>query len=149
MQPNYSGTCNTTKSCTEYRQNICSVHLLVSYPIVHSQTTECDYYDYSCGYDTTYDNSEEYCDDYPYLPQCKDCTDYLEDFKIKKKVEAMKCSEFKDQGYSCVPFHVCQNGQINTSGTGIFTIRLQSLAPPVQNYFNPADAKCPDQMVKL
>ena len=30
MQPNYSGTCNTAKSCTKYSQNICSVSL--SYP---------------------------------------------------------------------------------------------------------------------
>ena len=27
MQPDYSGTCNTAKSCTEYSQNICSALL--------------------------------------------------------------------------------------------------------------------------
>ena len=42
---------------------------------------------------------------------------------VKEDLDNKKCSEFENDGYQCVPFFACKNGEIVTNGIGIFATR--------------------------
>ena len=65
---------------------------------------------------------EDYSYDYDYDPSI-DCSKYGKAKEIKEALDNKKCSEFVDEGYQCVPFYVCNEGEIITHGGGVFSIR--------------------------
>ena len=42
---------------------------------------------------------------------------------VKEDLDNKKCSEFENDGYQCVPFFACKDGEIVTNGIGILATR--------------------------
>ena len=47
-----------------------------------------------------------------------DCSIYADDIRTIKDLAKKKCSEFANDGYRCVPFQACEEGEIKTDGRG-------------------------------
>ena len=88
-----------------------------------------DYY----AYDTNYEY-EDYDNEI-------DCSIYGQAQLIFKDLEKKKCSEFKEDGYRCVPFYSCKGGEIITDGRDILGVRGA--------IFNPLDSKCDDSYTDI
>merc|ERR1711902_476221 len=73
----------------------------------HKNEHNDDYYDYE-----KYDYSYEY--DYGKT----NCSIYGEALKTIKKVDMLKCNEFRNDGFRCVPYYACKGGEIITNGAG-------------------------------
>ena len=43
---------------------------------------------------------------------------YANALEVIEELEEKKCSDFDDDGYRCVPFQSCKDGEIVTSGAG-------------------------------
>ena len=43
--------------------------------------------------------------------------------QVRKDLANKKCSEFADEGYRCVPYYACNDGEILTHGQQIISIR--------------------------
>ena len=67
-----------------------------------------DYYGYQDEYNYGYDD---------HLDE-SDCSIYANALKEIEELEEKKCSEFSNDGYRCVPFQACKDGEIVTSGAG-------------------------------
>ena len=77
-------------------------------PIDSFSDTESDYYDYGYEYDYVYE----------YLQDDSNCSIYSNALKKIEELEQKKCSEFVNDGYKCVPFQACKDGEIVTNGAG-------------------------------
>ena len=70
-------------------------------------------------YDYTYRDNYDY--NYDYLerpPENVNCSLYEGPKKVTEDLENKKCTEFKEEGYRCVPFYACKGGEIITNGVG-------------------------------
>ena len=88
-----------------------------------------DYY----AYDTNYEY-EDYDNEI-------DCSIYGQAQIIIKEIENKKCSEYKADGFRCVPFYSCKGGEIITDGRDILGVRGA--------IFNPLDSKCDDSYTDI
>ena len=43
---------------------------------------------------------------------------YEDALKLIDELEQKKCSEFSNDGYECVPFFACKDGELSTNGAG-------------------------------
>ena len=47
-----------------------------------------------------------------------DCSKYGDALNEIEDLENKKCSEFADEGFRCVPFYACKQGEVITNGRG-------------------------------
>ena len=84
------------------------------------QNTEADNLDIEEFEDYyAYDTNQEYED---YNNEI-DCSIYGQAQIIFKDLEKKKCSEYKADGFRCVPFYSCKGGEIITDGRDILGVR--------------------------
>merc|ERR1712008_221332 len=76
--------------------------------------------DYEDEYDYIYSDSEsEYYDNYNYEYESSDDPQLV----VKDEYAKKKCSDFKSDGFSCVPFYGCLAGEIITNGATLINTR--------------------------
>ena len=53
----------------------------------------------------------------------------------------LKCDEFRNDGFRCVPYYACKGGEIITNGAGLLNTRTL--------VFNPEDAICEENVENI
>ena len=74
------------------------------------------------------DKYEDYDNEYSYYDYYEDeksvnCSQYGMAKQVRKDLANKKCSEFAEEGYRCVPYYACNDGEILTHGQQIISIR--------------------------
>ena len=88
--------------------------------------------------------SDEYeTETYDY-PGNVDCSKYGQIKQIRDDLENKKCTEFSEDGYRCVPYYACHDGEIVTNAVGLIDLRTDP--EDESDTFNPSDSKCEESL---
>ena len=65
-----------------------------------------------------YEYSYDYSGDYDYYNKEVDCSIYRRNITKIREIENKKCTDFADEGFRCIPYYACREGEIITNGSG-------------------------------